>query len=111
VRLVSAAILMCAGLSVFGLTPVVIAQSPSHGAGRSLTLQVLLDRAGFSPGEIDGGVGQNTRRGIEGFQGAHDLRPTSQMDEGTWKALGGVAADDVLVRYTITSDDLQGPFV
>ena len=110
VRVLSAAILVSAGLSV-GLTDPVTAQVPSYGAGPSLTLQVLLDRAGFSPGEIDGGVGQNTRTAIEAFQVAHDLQPTSQMDEGTWKALGGVAADDVLVRYTITSNDLEGPFV
>jgi len=110
VRVLSAAILVSAGLNV-GLTPSVIAQAPSYRAGRSLTLQVLLDRAGFSPGEIDGGVGQNTRTAIEAFQVAHDLQPTSQMDEGTWKALGGVGADDVLVRYTITSNDLEGPFV
>jgi lipoprotein-anchoring transpeptidase ErfK/SrfK len=110
VRVLSAAILVSAGLSI-GLTPPVTAQAPSYPAGRSLTLQVLLDRAGFSPGEIDGGVGQNTQRAIEAFQAAHDLQPTSQMNAGTWKALGGVAADDVLVRYTITSNDLEGPFV
>jgi lipoprotein-anchoring transpeptidase ErfK/SrfK len=109
VRVWSAAILS-AGLSV-GLAQPVTAQATSSRAGRSLTLQVLLDRAGFSPGEIDGGVGQNTRRAIEAFQVAHDLPATSQMDEGTWKALGGAAADDVLVRYTITSNDLEGPFV
>ena len=109
VRMLSAAILVSAGLSV-GVTHPVTAQAPSYRAGRSLTLQVLLDRAGFSPGEIDGGVGQNTRRAIEAFQVAHDLQPTSHMDEETWKALRGVAAD-VLVRYTITSTDLEGPFV
>lgn len=109
VRAPFVALLVC-GLSVFGLTPAVIAQAPSYAAGRSLTLQVLLDRAGFSPGEIDGGVGQNTRRAIEAFQVAHDLPPTSQMDERTWKAIGGAAAD-VLARYTITSKDVEGPFV
>ena len=111
VRVPFAALLACGGLSVFGLTPAVIAQAPSYAAGRSLTLQVLLDREGFSPGEIDGGVGQNTRRAIEAFQLAHDLQPTSHMDEGTWKAIGGAAAGDVLVRYTITTKDVEGPFV
>ena len=110
VRVLSAAILMSAGLSV-GLTQPLTAQAQSHGAGRALTLQVLLDRAGFSPGEIDGGVGRNTFRAIEAFQLAHKLDPTSRMDAATWKALGGAAADDVLVRYTITSNDLEGPFV
>ena len=109
IRIPFATLVVC-GVSIFGLTPAVNAQTPSYAAGRSLTLQVLLDRAGFSPGEIDGGVGQNTRRAIEAFQVAHDLPPTSQMDEATWKAIGGAAAD-VLVRYTITSKDVEGPFV
>jgi len=101
---------MSAGLSV-GLTHPVIADAPTHRAGRSLTLQVLLDRKGFSPGEIDGGVGQNTRRAIEAFQVAHELDPSGRMDEATWTALGGAPADDVLLQYTITSNDLEGPFV
>jgi len=97
VRTPFAAILLCGGLSVFTLTQDVTAQAPSSRAGRSLTLQVLLDRAGFSPGEIDGGVGQNTRKAIEAFQAAHELQPTGEADDATWKALGGAAADDVLV--------------
>ena len=33
------------------------------------------------------------------------------MDEETWKTIGGAAANDVLMRYTITAKDVEGPFV
>jgi hypothetical protein len=52
IRVPFAAVLVCGGLSVFELTHAVTAQAPSYRAGRSLTMQVLLDRAGFSPGEM-----------------------------------------------------------
>jgi lipoprotein-anchoring transpeptidase ErfK/SrfK len=111
VRVLYAAIVVWSGFGAFGLIHAATAQAPTFGAGRPLTLQVLLDRGGFSPGEIDGGVGRNTQRAIEAFQAVHELPLTGQMDEATWKALKGAATDDVLVRYTITSKDVEGPFV
>lgn len=71
--------------------------------------QVLLDRAHFSPGEIDGQYGDNLRVAIEGYQAARKLQITSIVDENTWAALD---ADNsaVLTPYAITSEDLADDF-
>lgn len=74
-----------------------------------LRAQVLLDRALFSPGEIDGGAGSNTTRAIRGFQRSHDLDASGELDAPTWKALNA-DAPDVLVDYTIGAEDVAGPF-
>jgi len=80
------------------------------GAAATLRAQVLLDRALFSPGEIDGGAGSNTTRAIRGFQRGHDLEASGELDAATWSALNA-GAPDVLVSYTVTDADAAGPFV
>ena len=75
----------------------------------TLRIQVLLDRANFSPGEIDGAMGSNTRRAIAGFQRYHGLPDTGEMDAATREALDDVAGP-VLFTYTVTADDVDGPF-
>jgi lipoprotein-anchoring transpeptidase ErfK/SrfK len=76
--------------------------------GDPLAFQVLLDREGFSSGEIDGKVGANTRRALTAFQETKRLPPTGAPDCATWEALG--ADRPVLVDYTISEDDAAGPF-
>src|SRR5713226_7499900 len=69
---------------------------------KQLRIQVLLDRAHFSPGEIDGAGGNVTHRAIQGFQAQHGLSAT-----GTRNALeAGQESVPTLVTYTITEDDV-----
>lgn len=76
----------------------------------TVKVQVLLDRARFSPGAIDGREGDNYRRALAAYAAAKGLgdggKPTSdllaKLQEGT--------ADPVLVPYTLTEADIAGPF-
>lgn len=73
----------------------------------TLEIQILLDRAGFSPGEIDGVNGANTRRAIAAFESAHRIAASDRA--AMLQALSRGAAD-VLAPYTITAEDVAGPF-
>ena len=53
----------------------------------SLRAQILLERAWFSPGELDGEWGSKSRRALAGFQQARGLEATDELDEATWLEL------------------------
>jgi len=79
------------------------------GAAGLLRAQVLLDRAGFSPGEIDAQAGSNQARALRGYQGAKNLQVTGKLDPATWAALNA-DAPPVLASYTVTDADASGPY-
>ena len=76
----------------------------------TLAAQVMLDRAGFSTGEIDGRSGSNVKRAAMAFQRAHALPATGQLDDTTWATLREAGLQP-LISYTVTDADLAGPFV
>jgi lipoprotein-anchoring transpeptidase ErfK/SrfK len=75
----------------------------------ALLVQVLLDRAGFSVGEIDGSAGAKTKKALMAFQTAKSLPATGMPDAATLEALGGQRAPTV--TYAISAADVAGPFV
>ncbi|HKB09886.1 MAG TPA: L,D-transpeptidase family protein [Vicinamibacterales bacterium] len=85
-------------------------EPPPLECGDYVGFQVLLDRQGFSTGEIDGRPGTNLTRAITAMQNARGLPVTGQPDCDAWHALGGDHAPPPLMDYTISDDDVNGPF-
>ena len=71
--------------------------------------QVLLDRAHFSGGEIDGTFGSNFQKALAAFQGERKLPLSGVLDAATWSAINTDTAP-ALIDYTIAAEDLKGPF-
>ena len=74
-----------------------------------LRAQILLERARFSPGEIDAAYGSNMHQAIAGFQRSRGLPVSGEVDAATWVALDRDSAQ-ALVVVTLTAEDVAGPF-
>src|SRR5207302_1287639 len=75
-----------------------------------LQAEVLLDRAGFSPGTIDGRDGDNFAKALHAFQQVNGL-PVGPLDQATLDRLTQVGGGPVVGEYTIQPQDVAGPFV
>ena len=114
--------LLFGSASAFAATPVPAAKSVGSlaaaandpatvdGPAATLRAQVLLDRARFSPGEIDGQAGSNLARAVSGYQAAHGLAVDGRIGAKVWASLNAADTAPALVPYTLTAEDIAGPY-
>jgi lipoprotein-anchoring transpeptidase ErfK/SrfK len=81
---------------------------PDGQSGTTFAVQVLLDRAGISPGVIDGYAGGMSTSAIAAFEAREGLEVDGAMDMAVWEALGGPGAGPVVSEYEITEEDAAG---
>mgnify|MGYP004445279175 CR=1 FL=1 len=91
-----------AAINAAAFTGEQLAEGQSPLAAR---LQILLDRAGASPGVIDGYSGENVEKAIRGFEQVNGIDADGQLDQLVWDTLQAMG-HDVIVSYTITEEDM-----
>ncbi|HET7680744.1 MAG TPA: L,D-transpeptidase [Xanthobacteraceae bacterium] len=89
-----------AGTNRRSLSPAVIARA-----------QILLDRANFSPGEIDAKDGENFKKALHAFAEASGLPAKRGLTKEIWTKLMEAGSEPAVTGYQITEDDVRGPFL
>jgi lipoprotein-anchoring transpeptidase ErfK/SrfK len=73
----------------------------------TLSVQVMLQRAGHSPGVLDGTQGTNTRRAIASFERANDLPVDGIADPRMLEVLKVPPRAELLQDYTVKAADVE----
>ena len=88
-----------------------VPRDPGTAVSPVLRSQVLLDRVGFSPGEVDGAAGISVRRAVSAFQESRGLPVTGRVDDETLQKLKDESGEQQpLVTYVLSEADVAGPF-
>jgi len=78
--------------------------SPKVSREDVISIQIGLDEAGFSPGQIDGKWGGMARQALVAWQQANELKPTGEFDAVT--AANFPAGEANYTNYVVTAEDL-----
>jgi lipoprotein-anchoring transpeptidase ErfK/SrfK len=100
-------------LSAGAIGQVACAEAPPARMTRAVIFkaEVLLDRLDISPGIIDGKAGENIGKAVAAFQRSRGLAVSGKLDRPTFDKLCQSANAPTAIAYTITDDDVRGPFV
>lgn len=83
----------------------------AHPDPAIIRAQILLGRARFSPGIIDGLGGENTAQAIAAFEKAAGLSEDGVLDQQVFDRLTSGDGSPVLTDHVIIAQDVEGPFI
>jgi lipoprotein-anchoring transpeptidase ErfK/SrfK len=78
---------------------------PRRPSPITVKVQLLLDRAGISPGVIDGRRGGMSESALRAFELREGLVVDGILDPDVWERLGGPSAGPILADHAVTAED------